>query len=501
MILPTSLDWEVYSFLVVSAGRQLLVTSVICLAIILGLAYRWRNGSPRMLLSIWGLMVLPLLLPLYSVMGAVSFIQVPAQWSYWLMTHAGWLVDTHPCAKPIRDRISHSFSAQLPLLTWHAALVAVWAAGALLEFACLIRSRHKFNVIIKHALPLREPHIRQKTEEWRRRYRIRRQVRLRHSNEFTHVFTIGICRPVVFLPTTAVEQLSGDEINAVLGHELAHVRRFDDLGIWVIGLLQVIFFFTPLTWIANRAIAGLREQCCDALTISAGGLSPRQYLLSLLKVIEIQGSRPVPRGLMMFSPMASSLRHRIAKLMAGPARRNHVHFLIALTAVLCAIVLTGPVSSASLDAAGARALFGEMHLQSPLPNGAQRRAFDGNALYCSLHSHSASPHSGIDLYFGDDDRVLAALDGVVVTVMNDGAAQAGHSVYIRAANGITAVYMHLGRPSVQPGDTVHAGQMIAGRDRNLRYDYMHFELTYRGLSFNPALLDANWSAPANHHAL
>lgn len=493
MIHPASLDWEVYSFLVVSAGKQLLITSVICLFIILGLVYRWRNSSPRLLLSIWALMVLPLLMPLYGVLTAGTFMRIPVEWNYWLTSHAGWLVDTHPCAKPIHDRISQAFSERLPMLTWHAALVAIWAGGATFELICFARSRYRFNTIVKCAKPLHSPFVCRRAEEWCRRYGIRRQVRLRHSDAFTHVFTIGIFRPVVFLPTTAVEQLSNDEINAVLGHELAHVRRCDDLGIWVIGLLQVIFFFTPLTWIANRAIAGLREQCCDAMTINTGGLSPRQYMLSLLKVIELQGSLPVPRGLMMFSPLASSLRQRIAKLMAVPARRSRVHFIVALAAVLCAIILTGPVSSASLDAAGAHALFGTMQLQPPVPQGTQRRPFSGGALYCSLNSHSESPHSGIDFYFGDDERVVAAMDGTVITVLAGGIDQVGHSLHIRAANGIVALYMHLGTPLVEVGDQVHAGQQIAGRARQLSYDYVHFELSYRGLAFDPSLLDASWS--------
>ena len=58
---------------------------------------------------------------------------------------------------------------------------------------------------------------------------------------------------------------------------------------------------------------------------------------------------------------------------------------------------------------------------------------------------------------------------------------------------IVADYRHVGTPSVQLGDRVLAGQQLAVRDRSLAYDYLHFELSYRGLVLDPAVLDPRWS--------
>lgn len=76
---------------------------------------------------------------------------------------------------------------------------------------------------------------------WRRRCGIRRRVRLCSSDATDAAFTVGLVRPQVFLPRRFLRALEVGELDAVLAHELAHVKRPDDLWICLQALFQSLF--------------------------------------------------------------------------------------------------------------------------------------------------------------------------------------------------------------------------------------------------------------------
>ncbi len=79
-------------------------------------------------------------------------------------------------------------------------------------------------------------------------------------------FTWGIFRPKIYLPE-AILSWPDQELRALLLHEFAHIKRKD---LWVIpfqNVLQILFFFHPLVWLANRQLSRYREQACDDFAI------------------------------------------------------------------------------------------------------------------------------------------------------------------------------------------------------------------------------------------
>src|SRR5215470_3560027 len=82
---------------------------------------------------------------------------------------------------------------------------------------------------------------------------------------------IGYFRPVVLLPLRALTGLSEDQIEAVIAHELAHIRRLDAF----VNLFQVVveslLFFHPAVWWLNKRVRAERENCCDDIAVAACG--------------------------------------------------------------------------------------------------------------------------------------------------------------------------------------------------------------------------------------
>ncbi|HWZ97765.1 MAG TPA: M56 family metallopeptidase [Candidatus Dormibacteraeota bacterium] len=170
-------------------------------------------------------------------------------------------------AQPILDApAAKSFSSQaLPLL------VEFWLAGVLFftlrtagSLVYLERLRRAASVSVAPALLA-------KCRELQARLGINRIIRFCECRWLDAPAVIGWFRPVVLLPVRALTGLTEDQIEAVIAHELAHIKRFDSF----VNLFQVIaeslLFFHPAVWWLNKRVRAERENCCDDVAVAACG--------------------------------------------------------------------------------------------------------------------------------------------------------------------------------------------------------------------------------------
>jgi hypothetical protein len=98
-------------------------------------------------------------------------------------------------------------------------------------------------------------------------------------------FVMGVWRATVILPVSAVMQLDAAQLEAVLAHELAHVRRWDYLLNLLQTAVECLFFFHPAVWWVSRRARELREICCDEVAMQSCG-DPVIYAEALLQLEE-----------------------------------------------------------------------------------------------------------------------------------------------------------------------------------------------------------------------
>jgi sporulation protein YlmC with PRC-barrel domain len=82
---------------------------------------------------------------------------------------------------------------------------------------------------------------------------------------------IGWFKPIVLLPVRALTGLTEDQIEAVIAHELAHIRRFDSFVNLFQVLVESLLFFHPAVWWLNKRVRIEREHCCDDVALAACG--------------------------------------------------------------------------------------------------------------------------------------------------------------------------------------------------------------------------------------
>lgn len=175
------------------------------------------------------------------------------------------------------------------------------------------------------------------------RLRVSRPVRLLTSIAADAPVVIGWFRPVVLFPASLLTQLSAAQLDAILAHELAHVRRGDYLVNLLQTVVETLLFYHPAVYWVSRRIRIEREHCCDDLAVGAMG-DTACYARALARLAEM--TVPAPRLL----PAAGGhLLARIRRLVgmreAHPTERGPVWAggAILLAALLaCSLALAAP---------------------------------------------------------------------------------------------------------------------------------------------------------------
>src|ERR1035441_5199582 len=103
----------------------------------------------------------------------------------------------------------------------------------------------------------------------------------------------GLFRPVILLPQSLVQKLPPAQLRAVLLHELTHLRRGDVWMNCAQALVQIVYWWHPLLWLANARIRRVREEAVDDAVMLALRDDAEAYAPTLLEVAKFAFHRPL----------------------------------------------------------------------------------------------------------------------------------------------------------------------------------------------------------------
>jgi beta-lactamase regulating signal transducer with metallopeptidase domain/uncharacterized protein YnzC (UPF0291/DUF896 family) len=158
---------------------------------------------------------------------------------------------------PVRDRIAWLVEAWL----MGVALFSLRSAGG---FLLLERGRRKQSSVV-------EARLLEICYTLQDRLAIRRAIQYCECKWLQAPAVVGWFRPIVFLPAAALTGLSEDQLQAVIAHELAHVRRLDSFVNLFQICVETLLFYHPAVWWLNKRIRLEREHCCDEVAVSLCG--------------------------------------------------------------------------------------------------------------------------------------------------------------------------------------------------------------------------------------
>jgi beta-lactamase regulating signal transducer with metallopeptidase domain/uncharacterized GH25 family protein len=226
---------------------------------------------------------------------------------------------------------------QRQIQPWLPQIVMVWIAGVLVAaqrpLIGLYAVRRLRTVGVSPVGDAVEAVLRRAA----RRLRLDRAIEVLQSALVETPVVVGYFRPVVLLPLCVVTGLPESQLESILAHELAHIRRGD----YAINLLQTvvetIFFYHPAVWWLSHQIRNERENCCDDIAMACVG-SRVEYCRALLAVEEL---RATPSGLSLAAG-GGSLWARIRRVAEGePAPR-----LAGGSSILCVLIVSTVIFAA-----------------------------------------------------------------------------------------------------------------------------------------------------------
>ncbi len=169
---------------------------------------------------------------------------------------------------------------------------------------------------------------------------VRRAVRLVSSALVQVPSVAGWLRPVILVPVSVFTGLSPRQIEMVIAHELAHIRRHDYLVNLLQAACETVLFYHPAVWWVSQRIRIEREHCCDDLVVSVCG-DAFTYAAALAKLETVRQTTPR----LALAASGGSLLDRVRRLLEGPAEASPraarwFAGLIVLGAVLLSLVLS-----------------------------------------------------------------------------------------------------------------------------------------------------------------
>jgi beta-lactamase regulating signal transducer with metallopeptidase domain len=169
----------------------------------------------------------------------------------------------------------------------------------------------------------------------RERLGIRRRVDLRISGGIPGPMALGVLRSLILLPASALLALSTEQMEVVLAHELAHVRRADYFWNLVQTMIETLFFFHPAVWWLGGRLREQRELCCDDVAVDFC-TDPLLYATALLSMEE-QRERRLNLAMALDGQQSrSGLRARIERMLGEASPRESGRGLAPLPlAALC----------------------------------------------------------------------------------------------------------------------------------------------------------------------
>ena len=238
------------------------------------------------------------------------------------------VVQTAPAQKPqllqkatvIWDRIIYN---RMNILAY------VWLIGAIALMLLIVLRYIRLNIEIrKNSEVISCPETRAYTD---------RKINVRVWENVASPFITGIFRPMLILPKT---ELSGEQLDNILRHEMTHFKRHDILYKWFAEFVKCVHWFNPISWYVSKQIASECEISCDmSVTKNMTDSEEMSYVSTILSLLPTGKSKQLP----LTTQMASSKKFLKRRFVMIKNKKTTSRFMSVLSAVIAVVMLSTTV--------------------------------------------------------------------------------------------------------------------------------------------------------------
>lgn len=226
------------------------------------------------------------------------------------------------------------------LLLLVGVLAVIWLCGFVAVLAVWCVRWRRIAAVVRQATPIKEGCVVTILQRLEKAGGIERPIKAVLSTGILEPGIFGIFQPVLVWPQGISEHLDDEHVQAILAHEICHVRRRDNLASAAHMLVEAIFWFHPLVWWMGNRLLEERERACDEQALELGN-EPRVYAESILKTCEFCVGSPLA---CVSGVTGANLKERIVRIMANRGTRMldlHRKILLGAAGLLTVFVPLG----------------------------------------------------------------------------------------------------------------------------------------------------------------
>ncbi len=226
-------------------------------------------------------------------------------------------------------------------MTWQGCVFLAWLAAVLIMTALLIQRAFFVRRLIAESGKASDA-IMNTLERAREQMGIGKAIALRLSPAAASPAVCGLLRPTILIPRGLPDEIDPRHLKSILLHELAHIKRAD---LWVNSIqaiVQIIYIYNPLLWVANAVIRKVREQAVDEMVLVAMGDQAEEYPRTLVNISRLAfGSPGLSLRLIGVVESKKALIGRIKHITSRPFPTNAKLGIggLVVVMILCAVLL------------------------------------------------------------------------------------------------------------------------------------------------------------------
>ena len=187
----------------------------------------------------------------------------------------------------------------------------------------------------------------QKFEKIKSNLKISKKIQYLESQVVRIPMVVGYFKPVILIPTEMLTGIPTEQIESIIAHELAHIKRNDYIINVLLSIIETVFFFHPAVWYLSNKIRDERENCCDDIALSVINDS-LAYAKALVSIQELTLNKHY--SAVAFSGRKKHLLNRIKRMIMKPkSKSNRTDKIIASLVILSAIMTLSFTYSATKE--------------------------------------------------------------------------------------------------------------------------------------------------------
>jgi beta-lactamase regulating signal transducer with metallopeptidase domain len=261
------------------------------------------------------------------------------------------VIGAPPVAKPQAAAHEATAVSTKPAIQWRVWIFAAWVAGIIVLASRVAQVCWGLSRTIRMLSVVSDQAMMRAVQSCAASLRLRRIPVVLAGENVTTPAVVGLFRPKLLLPSHVLELCDPREIRLIILHELAHLKRHDIAGNWLIAVASIVHWFNPIVWLAAARMRADRELACDELVLSASSGEAQAYGRTLLKLIEILSPKMralaiSPRQLAIVGILESStpMQRRVRMIAQFDAKKSGRWMWTALVlAPLAMVALTDAV--------------------------------------------------------------------------------------------------------------------------------------------------------------